>query len=598
MGCTNRLHRHFPTTRLPRYSALYVKSLSFRARLTLLALFWPCTFAATAPAQSTALQVDFDAHGLKRLSYKGRDLEDRDRWPVDSFAIGHMKATDVNGKPLKGGQYDWGENRQNSSFDLATKTWRYNYSWGSIRLQYTQVGDELNLRVTTENNSHSGIIFDGASIVPLTLHLPRVPVAFGLPADSHYEGNIEEPAIVLADYGEAEVMCVATDPALPAYVGFRAHDKDFTYSPIVATTAPDGFNEPEHPDRMLKPGQTDTFTASLRFAPSKTPRGELAKDAYEAFAKRYPSTLHWNDHRIIGTVFLSSSPQGDKTRPAGFPTNPRRYFTDNSIDINTPEGLSHFQSRILQQARDIVDNLKRLHAQGAITWDVEGEQYPQDTSYACSPDQIARLSPEMESIILDKHSPWNGLKLDDAYFKIIQDAGFKIGVCVRPQRLVVSSDGAARQVTLSDAEAAVNLVQKMKYAHDRWGATLFYLDSTVEADGKTLPAAILEQAAEALPDSLLIPEESSPRMYRSTAPFRTFLFHGDVGPESTAYLIYPDAFSTNLINDVDPDKLRDGLDQLTKSVKSGDILMLLASYWQANNATAVQVYRDATSASR
>jgi hypothetical protein len=578
------------------------KGEQFASKLTLNVMDTPRTFtllcclwllAGMSFAQSDSLHVTFSEHGVQTISYQGQTLEDLNRWPADAFHIWHMKAFDSEGKPLSGGQYTWGESNNGRTFETATKTWRYAFPWGSIRLQYKQAGDTLNLIVTTTNNANSGITFDGASIYPLVLHLPRVPVGFGEPDDSHYIGDLEQPAIAVADFGAGEVLSVAPDPDKPVYVGFQALGKDFAYAPIVSSTAPDNYDSPEHPGRELKPGASDTFLVSLRFAPHKTSPEQLAPDAYKAFATRYPETLHWTDRRIIGTVFLASSPQGDKTQPSGFPTNPRRYFSDASVDIKTPEGLKHFQLRILKQASDVVENLKRMNAQAAITWDIEGEQYPQDTSYACSPDLIAKLSPEMESTITDKGSPYAGLKLDDAYFKIIHDAGFRVGVCVRPQRFSLSPDGTARQITLPDNEVSTNLIRKMKYAHDRWGATIFYLDSTVEADGKTLPAFLIEQAAAALPDSLLIPEESSPRMYRATAPFQTFLFHGDLSTKPEVRAIYPKAFSANLINDAAPAKLEENRTALTEAVRHGDILMLLSGYWQDDDPAAVQIYRDA-----
>ena len=547
----------------------------------------------SSAAQTAPLQITYGMHGLEKLVYSGQTLEDLGRWPDDAFHIWHMKAFDLAGKPLTSGQYGWGENHESRTFDLATKTWAYTFTWGSISLLYRQDGNALNMRVTTVNHANSGVVLDGSTIYPLMLHLPRIPVGFGQPGDSYYVSDLEQPAVAIADFGSGEVVSVAPDPAKAVYIGFQALGKGFAYTPIISSTAPDNFNAPEHQGRMIKPGDTDTFTVSLRFAPVHTVPEQLASDAYKAFATRYPATLHWTDRRILGTVFLASSPQGEKTRASGFPTNPRRYFTDSSVNIKTPEGLRQFQLRVLKQASDVVANLKRLHAQGAITWDIEGEEYPQDTSYACSPDQIATLSPEMESTITEHSSPYIGLKLDDAYFKIIHDAGFRVGVCVRPQRFTLATNGTARQVTLPDSEITTNLARKMKYAHDRWGATIFYLDSTVEADGQTLPAEIIERAAATLPDSLLIPEESTTRMYRATAPFQTFLFHGDLSTKAEVRTIYPHAFSANLINDVDPAKLEDHRAALSEAIRSGDVMMLLAGYWQANNGVAVAIYKEA-----
>jgi hypothetical protein len=302
------------------------------------------------------------------------------------------------------------------------------------------------------------------------------------------------------------------------------------------------------------------------------------------------------DRRPIGTVYLSSAPTGNVNQPSGYPNNPRRYFNDSNptdFDITTASGLAAFQARVLQQAAINVTNLQSLHAQGAITWDLEGQQYPQDTSYVCSPDQIAQVAPEMDSVITDSSSPYVGMKLDDAYFKIMRDAGFRVGVCIRPQHFTLNPDGTAQQVYLPDTSVAAELIGKMKYAHDRWGATLFYVDSTVESDGAVLDAGIFQQVASALPDSLIAPEESTPKYYAYTAPFLTFIFHGDLGTDPTIYNYYPKAFSLLLINDVDPGKLAAALTPITSSVRNGDVLMTHVDYWQANNPIVLQIYQNA-----
>jgi hypothetical protein len=560
-----------------------------------LTAFAPAPLNAQSPRSQ--LQLAFGANGLERIVYHGETLEDVAQWPKDAFHIWHMKAFDQAGHALTSGQYGWGENHDSRTWNAAAQTWIYGFKWGTIRVQYKQQGDALNIVVTESNRADSGIAFDGSTIYPLALHLPRLPSGFAGPGDAQILGNINQPGVVTADFGSAEAVLATRTEDLPLYTGFQPEGHSFVYSPIISRTAPDGFAHPS-PAHPIRPGQTITYTVSLHFAASGTLPEQVASDAYKAWAAHWPPTLHWADHRIIGTVFLASSAQGDKTRPAGFPANPRRYFTSANVDVRSPEGLKHFQSRVLRQAVEVTENLKRLHAQGAITWDIEGEEFPQDTSYACAPDEIAQLSPEMESIVTDKASPYAGMKLDDAYFKIIHDAGFRVGVCIRPQHFTLAADGTARQVSLPDEQVPAELIRKMKFARDRWGATIFYLDSTVEADGSTLPASVLEQAAAAVPDSLLIPEESSPRMYRSMAPFATFLFHGDLGTPAWIRALYPHAFSANLINDVAPEKITDHRAALIDSVRNGDILMVLSGYWQANDPAVVDLYREAAPATK
>jgi hypothetical protein len=544
------------------------------------------------------LKVTYGDSGIKQLSYKGVVLEDLNQYASDAFHIWHMKMTDLSGNVLSSGQYGWGENNNGRNWDAGSKTWTYPFSWGSIQVQFVQDGNTLNMKVTETNLADSGVLLDGAVIYPFVLHFPQLPHGF---VDSSYAQlafNTTGPSVTLADYGSGEVASVVTHVSKPLYSGFQPAGQDSSYFPIISGTALDGMATFQpHNDRPVAPGQTDSFTVSLRFAPSGMSVASLAADAYQSWTKTWPAQINWMDRRVIGTVYLASSPQGNVNQPGGYPNNPRRYFNDsNASDFNvwTSAGLAAFQAKILQQATNNVENLRKLNAQGAITWDIEGEQYPQDTSYVCEPDKIAQVAPEMESTVVDTASPYFGMMLDDAYFKIMRDAGFRVGVCVRPQHFSLNEDGTAKQVYLPIADIPAELIRKMKYAHDRWGATLFYVDSTVDANGTVLDAEIFAEVAAALPDSLLVPEESTPKYYAYTAPFKSFLFHGDLGTDAMVYSYYPQAFSVNLINDVDAGTLAASLPQLTNAVRHGDVLMTHADYWQANNPTIVQIYQSAS----
>ncbi len=551
--------------------------------------------AATRTSAQSTLNVLYGDNGLQQLSYGGTVLEDLTQNSADAFHIWHMKATDLNGNLLP--QDGWGENNNGRKWDAVHHIWTYSFSWGTIAVSYAQVGNTLNITITTVNAANSGVIFDGASVYPLVLHFPATPAGFATPAISQLAYNTIAPSVTLADYGKGEVAAVDPDVTLPLYSGFQPAGPTNAYTALISGTTPDGLATfLPHNDRPVMPGGTDVQTVSLRFAPSGTAAATLAPDVYQNWGRTFPDKVKWADRRVIGTVYLASSPQGNPSTPGGYPNNPRRYFNDGNaadFDVTTAAGLQAFQARVLQQAANNVQNLQKLNAQGAITWDIEGEQYPQPTSYACAPEEIAQLAPEMESTVTNQASPYNGLKLDDAYFKTMRDAGFRVGVCVRPQHFTVAADGTAQQVYLTDAQVYTELLAKMKYAHDRWGATLFYVDSSVEPDGAALDSGIFAQLEAQLPDSLIAPEESTPKDYAYTAPFLSFLFHTDLGTDSSVYNYYPRAFSLNLINDVDPSKLASYTPQLTQSVRQGDILMVHADYWQANNPVVVQMYQAA-----
>jgi hypothetical protein len=543
------------------------------------------------------LQIIFGSNGIERLAYKDVTLEDLSQTPHDAFHIWHMRSTDLQGRVLTAAQYGWGENHKSRVWDPGTHTWTYRFDWGSITIAFVQIGDALNMNVIETNYADSGIIFDGATIYPFVLHFPATPKGFNSPSYAHLAFNVNDPGVTVADFGRGEVVSTVVHTSGPLYSGFVPAGEANSYFPIISSTAMDDLASfLPHQNRPIKPGETDTFTISLRFAPSGTPDSAVAADAYQNWSKELPSRMNWTDRRMIGTVYLASSPQGDPEHSGGFPHNPRRYFNESNpthFDIRTSNGLAEFEAKVLRQASANVENLKKLNAQGAITWDIEGQQYPHATSYVCAPDAIAQVAPEMESIISEPSSPYKGMKLDDAYFKIMRDAGFRVGVCVRPQRFTLSADGTANQVYLPTSEVKDELSRKIRFAHNRWGATLFYVDSNVEANGATLDASIFQQLAASFPDSLLIPEHSTPGYYAFTAPFKTFLFQRELGTLSEIYNSYPKAFSATLVNDVDATTLARFRPLLTTAVRHGDVLMVHTDYWQENNPTVVQIYKDA-----
>ena len=548
------------------------------------------------------LSVTYGASGIQSLSYDAKPLEDLAASPSDAFHIWHMKLTDMTGNLLSGSSYGWGETNIGKSWNTATKSWTYLFVWGSVTVQFAQSGDTLNMMVTESNNANSNVILDGASIYPFVLHFPQLPAGFTNQGYPQLAFNTTGPSVTLANFGASEVAAIVPNANKPLYSGFLPAGGSNCYTAFISSTTPDGLAtfQPQN-DRPVQPGQTDSFTVSLRFAPSGTPTSAFASDAYSSWAQNWPPQLSWTDRRSIGTAYLATSPlSGNINQSGGYPNNPRRFFNDSNaddFDINTPSGMAALQARVLQQAVTNVQNMQRLGAQGSITWDIEGEQFPQSTSYVCEPDNIAQIAPEMETAITDPNSPYVGMKLDDAYFKVMTNAGFRVGVCVRPQHFTLNADGTAQQTTLPDSLIGAELTRKIQFAHNRWGATLFYIDSTVDLNGAALDAAIFQQVAAGFPDSLLIPEEFTPKYYAYTAPFMSYIFHESLGTDAGIHFYYPSAFSAILVNDADASALSKDSAALTASVKAGDILMTHVDYWQANNPVIVSIYAAAGSTS-
>jgi len=566
-------------------------------KLKILALSIPSALMMIAGCNKqtqTHLAVTYGASGIETITYDGIVLESVKKYPSDKFYIGHMKTTDLTGASKTIGDYGWGENNIGKRWDADNKTWDYTFPWGSIRVQYQQDGEALNVKVTESNRTDSGVILYGASVVPFTLHFGQTPSNFSPGPYPAISDNYTSPGVVAANYRAGTALLVVPDAAKPLYAAYLRQPSADAFAAVVSSTSLDNLASFQpHLDRRVMPGESDQFTMSLRLYNGKQPIQTVAADAFNSWNQRWPSTLDWKDRRAIGAAYLASSPAAGSTPD---PANPRRYFAlaaASHIDIRTPEGLAILQQKVLGFAHGVVENLRRLDGQGVVTWDIEGEQYPQETSYVCSPDQIATTAPEMESVIHDTSSPYVGMKLDDAYFKIIRTAGFRVGVCVRPQQFTQGGGSGAKQVQLSSNQIANELIRKAKYAHDRWGATLFYVDSSVGSIGDVIDPGIVQTVSRALPDSLLIPEETTPRYYSFSAGFRSLLFHGDTGTPSVIYNYYPRAFSVVMINDVAPDRLKAARKALTESARRGDILMVHAAYWQSNNSVVRDIYFDA-----
>jgi hypothetical protein len=224
------------------------------------------------------LEIHYGDKGIQQLTYNGVVLEDLAENPEDVFHIWHMKATDLTGKIKTGSQYGWGETNNGRSWNPDTKTWTYQFTWGSISLQFAQAGDALNMNVVEVNNPNSGIIFNGATIYPFVLHFPQLPVNFKDPQFEHLSSTNDPANIPVADFGKGAVAAIYQDASKPLYHGFEPAAGGTNYVPIISSTSMDSMAAffPRI-DRPVQPGQRDTFTVSLRFAPSGTPAASFLK---------------------------------------------------------------------------------------------------------------------------------------------------------------------------------------------------------------------------------------------------------------------------------------------------------------------------------
>jgi hypothetical protein len=439
------------------------------------------------------------------------------------------------------------------------------YVWGTGQIQYTTTTNTLTMQVSCTNHSSQnmsqvqfdllGIVFPGYQ----TPHYPNDPKLWDNTNPPRAD-TANEPPVLVGDWGNGVVALVdqwLTPRSIIAFV----YKYWGGYPVVVKTPGP------------LLPGQSVSLKVSLRFGPEGSTAQTLGSDIIQLYAARQPQVLDWKDRRPIGSVFLA-------TVDRKYPTNPRGWFNDPTINVFTIAGLANFKQRMIAQANGIVANLTRVNAQGCIVWDIEGEQYPQGTfTYAGDPTMIKTFAPEMDSVA-------------DQFFGTIRANGFRTGVLLRADYLQPFSQGGWVQYPFNTTTDMFNALNgRVQYAKNRWGCTLFYIDSIPP----TVPT-VVQQLQAAHPDCLFIPEEKEKTYYAYTAPYDPLKIYtptlgGVAITPADVRGVYPGAFS--VLNVADGD-ITDNAATLTAAVSRGDILMFRSWFWSPESPAVQAIYKNGT----
>jgi hypothetical protein len=480
------------------------------------------------------------------------------------FRVDQVLLKDVGGRTFPGSVLG------SSTFDQERRELTSTFPWGTVKTSYTSSNNKVTLTIATTNTSSSDTI-QGICYVPLTLKFPEKVKEYdgSIPLLVH---NIGQVAAVSVSYGTGTLAIVAEDVDKPLMVGFPwALDKPTnTEFPLSVHTDrvssyPDSYPRVVRP---IPPKSSDQYVVSLRFGRSKATESSLAGDIDKKFAAAFPAQLNWSDRRPVGAVFLA-------TVPENWTTNPRGWFGDAKLDVTTPAGLAEFRQRLLNLADGAVGIMRDMNAQGAITWDIEGQQFRHATTYVGDPRLIDTLAPEMEGVV-------------DEYFARFRASGLRVGICVRPQLLQVAADKKSASQSPVDDPAGL-LIEKIAYAKRRWGATLIYIDSNVNGtDPNPLDASIIQKVAAAFPDCLLIPEHSTLRYYAYSAPFAE-LRRGVSSTPDPIRDVYPKAFSLIYTADGPLDLFKNGL---RGAVKHGDSLMYRTWFPDSQNQKVKDIYKQ------
>jgi hypothetical protein len=270
-----------------------------------------------------------------------------------------------------------------------------------------------------------------------------------------------------------------------------------------------------------------------------------------AVSLAFPMKIHWPDRRPIGVLFLASNYHSSAT-------NPRGWFNDPTLNVTGPGGPQRFKQALFDYTDRSIAILKRIDAQGVIVWDLEGEEFPHKITYIGDPRLLDRLAPEMSPVV-------------DEFFERLKNAGFRVGMTIRPQQFVFDSHGQPSQEQVVNIKQV--LLEKIDYAQAHWGATLFYVDSN---GGIRRPdeAWQLRSLAADRPNVLLIPEHHD-LVYRAFSAPYVSLRRGDPGA-TPGYVrkLFPQSFQALDIGDASDDQ--SGI--IAGSIR-GDVLLCRAWFW-------------------
>jgi hypothetical protein len=351
----------------------------------------------------------------------------------------------------------------------------------------------------------------------------------------------------------------------------------------------------------VPPQSSVHYRVALRFVGPLPDPTAVCGDLFAAFAQRYPvmpGIEAWKDRRPIAQVFFESeSTNGGR--------NPRKWFNpEQGVDVTTPAGVKRFQKMVLQRAHDALARMKAMNAQGVITWDIEGAEFPAST-YMGDPtklmtdDPSQSVAPEMAAIA-------------DQYFKIYRDAGYRVGVTIRPQKVEMQRDTNGRILMAWENEDdwgwktdpppnlqafwLDQLETKIRFARQRWGATLFYIDSNGDP-GSPVSFLVMRALAAEFPDVLIIPEQSTMGYYSATAPYRqlNMLSRDNIVPPLVRRTYPGEDGHSPCFGVINPtiESMISCWPQLVQEVRKGDILFFRAWYDAPELPAIRQAYAEA-----
>ena len=367
----------------------------------------------------------------------------------------------------------------------------------------------------------------------------------------------------------------------------------------------------------IGPHATKKYTIFLRFGSATDTATSLAPEAFSLMRAAYPYQVNWPNRKPIARLFIASGASSSAA-------NPRGYLSNSTLNVSNQAA---FKNLILSWTNNCINVMNAMDPkpQGIMLWDLEGEEFYQPFTYAGNPSALNGLAPEMDAVadqmfakfksagykigltlrpssfLVGKKLPATGnyisgtdLSFNDVFINTSASYPYRAYICSAPNTWTQPGARLPSYQTISDDDDVIlgNLKAKVAYAVNRWGASIFYVDSTVYSRGDPFSFNIFRQLQAAFPSCLFLPEEKRAPTWGATAPYG----QADQGyfdtPQSVKD-IYPNAFSVLQVTDGTNFADTTQYNALVNSVKNGNILFV--DGWQSTpaNASILQIYRNA-----
>jgi hypothetical protein len=558
---------------------------------------------AVEPAEAV-----FDEGGLAALHVRGAELLRRGRPRLHSVVL-ERRGADAEGRRTYAFETLAGEPSA-VRWNAEARTLIQTYPWGELRCAYAPAPQRLGLEVTLVNRTDRTLA--DFRLTLLELAFPAAPEGWDR-RPPRPQAGLDRLVVQEASWGETRLLAWLATVDPPVRFGFGpAAEGEAGVHPLrleggVWSFVPGEYTIHPHGRPRVAPGESLTLRAMLRWGGATLDRQAALAELYDRFRRHHRPRLDWPDRRPVMMLMLSSVAHRSET-------NPRGWFNDKKLDVTTEEGRQAFRRRARRYAERSVENLLRMNAQGANVWDIEGQEHPHPTSYIGDPRLVGTFAPEMDAVA-------------DEFFRTFTEAGLRVGVTLRPSRVYYdekkeawahgtgSDGGPGRGDHFPELRArsglpwwrffpvVERLSAKIRYARERWGCTLFYIDTNgifvpvgEEAEFRwfLLEAWMWRRLMERHPDVLIIPELARDDQTRHaaqwayTAPYMELDLKG-YGTPARLRRRLPQAFSVVNISDGPIERERP---RLVAAAGRGDIFMGHGWWWPKQNDHLLAILKE------